>query len=216
MAIASLRARKARMKKVVALLAEAYPEADCALHFRNPFEILIATILSAQCTDKKVNEVTPGLFQRYPTPKRLAAAKTTALEAIIHPLGFYKAKTKSLLGCAAKLEADFGGGVPRTIDELVTLPGVGRKTANCVLVNAFGLPGIMVDTHCKRVTARIGLHEEEDPDKIEAVLKSLFPAEQWSAFSHRIIIHGRECCHARKPNCLDCTLRRGCDMGKNL
>lgn len=204
---------RTRMKKVIAGLAKLYPEVACALGFEDAWQCLAATILSAQCTDKKVNEVTPALFAKYPDMDTFARAQTPSVERIIRPIGLYRGKAKNLIASAKRIRDDFAGVVPKTIDELVTLPGVGRKTANCVLVNAYDLPGIMVDTHCIRVSRRLGLHEEENPEAIELILKGLAPEDEWSRFSHRIIIHGRQVCNARKPRCEDCGLRRVCVYG---
>ena len=199
------------MRSLIAALTQAYPDAFCALTFDDPLECLVSTILSAQCTDKKVNQVTPALCRRYPDAKAFAEADRRELERIIRPIGLYRAKAKSIVGACRKILADFGGKVPDTIENLVTLPGVGRKTANCVVLNAYGKPGIMCDTHCCRVTRRLGLHDLDDPDRIEFALGALMPPEEWGGFSHRIIVHGREICHARSPECPRCPLRRWCD-----
>lgn len=202
--LATLKRRAARL---AAALAAAVPRPRCALEFRNPFELVAATILSAQCTDRKVNAVTPALFAAFPGPRELAAAAPAAVERHIRSLGLFRAKAKNLIGMARALVRDFGGVVPATIDELVRLPGVGRKTANCVLVNAFRLPGIMVDTHCLRLTARWGLTAATNPDKVEMALKALLPEKEWSAFSERVIIFGRTVCTARAPRCAGCPLK---------
>ena len=198
---------KRRAARLAAALAAAVPRPQCALEFRSPFELVAATILSAQCTDRKVNAVTPALFAAYPGPAQMAAAAPADVERHIHSLGLFRAKAKNLIGMARALVRDFGGVVPATIDELVRLPGVGRKTANCVLVNAFRLPGIMVDTHCLRLTARWGLTAESAPDKVEMALKALLPEKEWSAFSERVIIFGRTVCTARAPRCGGCPLK---------
>lgn len=192
-------------------LARAYPQPECELDFRNPFELLIATILSAQCTDRKVNAVTPTLFARFPNSGRLADAKASEVERLIRTLGLFRAKAKNIIAAARTLEDVFGGEMPRTIDELVTLAGVGRKTANCVLVNAFGLPGIMADTHCIRLSNRLGLATGRDAVRIELRLKELIPPARQASFSHRLILHGRRICHARKPDCASCNLCKHCD-----
>jgi len=202
--------RRRRALRIVRRLAAAYPDARCALDFRNPFELLVATILSAQCTDKKVNEVTPALFARYPTPEALAAAPPATVEAMIRPTGFYRQKARAIQASARDLAARFGGRVPGTMAELLTLHGVARKTANVVLGNAFGVPGLTVDTHMKRVNARLGLVAEEDPVKIERELMALIPEPEWTAYSHRVIHHGRVCCDARKPRCEACPLAADC------
>ncbi len=195
---------------VHARLAEAYPEAECELDHRNPFELLTATILSAQCTDARLKLVTPTLFARYPDHEDLAAANPTELEEIIHSTGFYQSKAKSLLGMAAALVERYGSEVPRELDELVTLPGVGRKTGNLIRWVAFGLPGLPVDTHVGRVATRLGLTTQEDPVKVEHDLNLLIPAAERGRFSLRMILHGRRVCDARRPRCSDCSLSDIC------
>jgi endonuclease-3 len=170
----------------------------------------VATILSAQCTDERVNMVTPGLFRRYPTPRDLAAADPAELESLIHSTGFFRQKAKSLRGVATAVARDFGGDLPRAMETLVTLPGIGRKTANVVLGTAYGVPSIVVDTHVRRVANRLGLSAEDDPTKIEADLQTLLPPASWTHFTHRLIHHGRRVCHARKPRCPECLLARWC------
>lgn len=202
--------RRRRARRIVRRLAAAYPDARCALDYRNPFELLVATILSAQCTDKKVNEVTPELFARYPDPAALAAAASLELERRIHATGFYRQKARALQASARDLVERFGGRVPGTMEELLTLHGVARKTANVVLGNAFGVPGLTVDTHMKRVNGRLGLTDHEDPEKIERDLMELVPREEWTAYSHRVIHHGRVCCLARAPRCDACPLAADC------
>lgn len=199
-----------RALAIASALARAYPDADCALHYRTPFQLLVATILSAQCTDKKVNEVTRELFRGYGTPAKLAAADPAEIERIVRPTGFYRQKARSIQATAREIVERFGGMVPRTIEELVSLRGVARKTANVVLGNAFGVPGLTVDTHMKRVNARLGLSGESDPDKIERDLMQLVPEPEWTVYSHRIIHHGRECCDARRPRCETCPLVELC------
>ncbi len=192
-------------------LKQLYPDAKCALVHRNAFELLCATILSAQCTDARVNMVTPVLFARYPTPFELAQAKPAEVEEIIKSTGFFRNKTKSLIGMAQALVADYGGEVPRTMEELRKLPGVGRKTANVVLGNAFDLnEGVTVDTHVGRLSRLLGLSTEEDPVKVEQELMRLFPQEEWALLSHLLIFHGRQVCIARWPRCSDCVLARVC------
>ncbi len=203
-------ASSTRVRSILRALARAYPDAGCALEVRDPFQVLVATILSAQCTDRKVNEVTPALFERYPTAQALARARRPTLEKRIKPIGLYKGKARNLIAAARKLVADHDGRVPERMEDLVDLPGVGRKTANCVLVNAYRKPGLMCDTHVCRVTRRLGLHAETDPVKIEFALARQIPMRSWGAFSHRVIVHGRRVCHARKPACPDCCLRRWC------
>ncbi len=206
----SAAARRARALRIVRLLANSYPDAACALHHRTPFELLVATILSAQCTDKKVNQVTPPLFVRFPTPQAMAEADPAELERMIQPTGFFRQKAKSILCASQDLVARFGGRVPGTLDDLVTLRGVGRKTANVVLGDAFGVPGLTVDTHMKRINQRLGLTRESDPDKIERDLMQIIPEKEWTVYSHRVIHHGRVCCDARRPRCEACPLRKEC------
>lgn len=203
-------ARRARALRIVRLLAKAYPDAACALHHRGPFELLVATMLSARCTDKKVNEVTPALFARFPSPQATAKAELAELERLIQPTGFYRQKAQSILRASQDLVARFDGRVPRTLDALVTLRGVGRKTANVVLGNAFGVPGLTVDTHMTRVNGRLALTQQHDPEKIERDLMELIPQKEWTVYSHRVIHHGRVCCYARRPRCEECPLRAEC------
>jgi endonuclease III len=191
-------------------LADLYPDAHCELDFTNPLELLVATILSAQCTDKRVNMVTPTLFAKYPTAADLAAADRFDIETIIMSTGFFRAKTTSLIGMAQALCDRFGGEVPHRLKDLITLPGVGRKTANVVLGNAFGIPGITVDTHMLRLTNRFGWTTSDDPVKIEAEVGALIPRKEWTVLSHRVIWHGRRVCHARKPACGACALAPMC------
>ncbi len=192
------------------LLVE-YPDAHCELDFATPLQLLEATILSAQCTDKRVNMVTPELFKRYPSAAALADANMDELETVIRSTGFYRNKAKSLVGMAQALVDDHGGEVPRTMAELIKLPGVGRKTANVILGNAFGLnEGIVVDTHVARLATRFGFTDETDPVKVEKALLPLFPKDSWTKFSHLLIWHGRRTCDARKPRCEGCSLRDIC------
>ncbi len=191
-------------------LALTYPDAVIELDFRTPLELLVATILSAQSTDKRVNLVTPVLFARYPDAAAYAAADRAELEVLITPTGFFRAKTDALLKLGAALTERFGGEVPRTLDQLVTLPGVGRKTANVVLGNAFGLPGITVDTHVGRLARRFGWTTNTDPVKVEADIAGLFPRKDWTDLSQRVIWHGRRRCHARNPACGVCPVARWC------
>lgn len=196
---------------VAAGLREQYPVAECALRHANPFELLIATILSAQCTDERVNQVTPELFRRFPTATKLAQAPRGELEAIVQSTGFFRAKAKNILGCCAGLVERHGGEVPRELESLVQLPGVGRKTANVVLGTAFGLAtGVVVDTHVTRLTRRLGLTRHTDAEKIERDLMRLLPQAEWIDFSHRLIHHGRRVCGARKPLCSECSLAALC------
>ncbi len=199
--------RKQRALKIAHQLAKTYADAECALKHGNPFQLLAATILSAQCTDERVNMVTPALFAKYPNPAALAASKQMDVEKIIQSTGFFRAKAANLRGMAQALVDQFGGELPRTLDEMVLLPGVGRKTANVVLGTAFGLPtGVVVDTHVKRLTRLLGLTKNLDPVKIEHDLAALLPKSEWINFSHRLIHHGRRICNARKPNCPECPL----------
>ena len=206
----SAKARALRAARIRKALARAYPDADCALHFASPFQLLVATILSAQCTDAKVNEVTRELFREYGTPQALAEAEPAAIEAIVRPTGFYHQKTKSILATARDLVERFDGRVPKTLEELTSLRGVARKTANVVLGNAFGVPGLAVDTHMKRVHQRLRLTRHEDPVKIERDLMKLVPQAEWTRYTHRVIQHGRVCCHAKRPRCQSCPLRGDC------
>jgi endonuclease-3 len=192
------------------ILGETYPEAHCELDFSTPLELLVATILSAQCTDKRVNLTTPAVFARYPSAADYAAADREELEALIKSTGFYRAKANSVLGLGQALCDRFGGEVPDRLDDLVTLPGVGRKTANVVLGNAFGVPGITVDTHFGRLARRFGWTQHTDPDKVEAEVGALFPRKDWTQLSHNLIWHGRRRCHARKPACGACPVARWC------
>jgi endonuclease-3 len=198
---------------VVARLAEEYPgtaQELCALRHDNPYQLLVATILSAQCTDEMVNKVTPEVFAKYPTPADLAEAKPATVEKIIHPTGFFRQKTKSLIGMATALEERFDGEVPTDLDDLVTLPGVGRKTGNVIRSVAFDLPGLPVDTHVGRLARRLKLTNETDPVKAEHDLNALVPPDEWGALSLRLILHGRKVCAARKPRCDECVLADVC------
>ncbi len=199
-----------RARKINRELAEVYPYAHPELDFRNPFELLVATVLSAQTTDLRVNQTTPALFAKYPTPEDLAAAVPEEVEELIRPTGFFRAKTKSIMGLAAALRDDFGGEVPARLDDLVKLPGVGRKTAFVVLGNAYGVPGITVDTHFMRLARRWKWTESDDPVKIEAEVAEIFPKSEWTMLSHRVIFHGRRICHARKPACGACPIAPLC------
>jgi endonuclease-3 len=191
-------------------LAEIHPDAHCELDFTNAFELLVATVLSAQTTDKMVNKVTPTLFARYPDAVALAGADRDELETILKPTGFFRAKANSVLGLSQALVERFDGEVPGRMADLVTLPGVGRKTANVVLGNAFGVPGLTVDTHFGRLVRRFGWTAEEDPVKVEAEIAGLIPKKEWTDFSHRVIFHGRRVCHAKKAACGACGLAQWC------
>jgi endonuclease-3 len=199
-----------RARKIDRVLAETYPDARCELDFDNAFELLVVTVLSAQTTDRRVNAVRPTLFAAYPDPASMAAARREDLEAIVGPLGFFRAKTESLLKLSAALVADHEGQVPGRLDDLVRLPGVGRKTANVVLGNAFGVPGITVDTHFGRLVRRFGWTDETDPVKAEHAVGALFEKRDWTMLSHHVIWHGRRRCHAKKPACGACPLARWC------
>jgi endonuclease-3 len=199
-----------RARRIHRILAERYPDARCELDFTNPLELLVATVLSAQTTDVRVNQVTPGLFARYRTAADYAAADRAELERIIQPTGFFRAKSDTLVKLGAALVENFRGEVPKRLDQLVTLPGVGRKTANVVLGNAFGIPGITVDTHFGRLSRRFGWTASEDPVVVEQDVGELFPKRDWTMLSHRVIFHGRRTCHARRPACGACPVAHLC------
>lgn len=201
---------RSRLAAIAKELARTYPDAHCALHHEGPLQLLIATILSAQCTDKRVNMVTPALFARYPDAAAFANAEQTELESMIASTGFFRNKARNIIACCRAIVENHGGEVPRTMEELVPLPGVGRKTANVVLGNAFDVPGIPVDTHVARLSKRMGLTVHTDPVKIERDLMAALPPEEWTNFGHRMIFHGRQVCHARKPSCDVCTLNQLC------
>lgn len=201
----------ARISRLLKVLDQEFPDANCALGHETPFQLLVATILSAQCTDERVNQTTPALFAAYPTAEQLATAGQEAVEAIVKPLGFFRAKAKNIREMAQALVRDHSGEVPRTLEELVVLPGVGRKTANVVLGVCFGVAtGVVVDTHVRRISGLLGLTRESDPVKIEQDLIRLLPREQWILFSHQIILHGRKTCIARRPRCGECPLMAVC------
>jgi endonuclease-3 len=203
-------ARTRRARRIGRELAEIHPDAGCALNFTSPLELLVATILSAQTTDKRVNETTPVLFGRYRNAAAYASADREELETILRPLGFFRAKANSLLGLGANLVENHKGEVPGKLELLVKLPGVGRKTANVVLGHAFGIPGITVDTHVGRLSRRMGFTTEEDPVKVETDLAALIPRKEWTLMSDRLIFHGRRICHSRKPACGACGVSRDC------
>jgi endonuclease-3 len=205
-----------RVKEIIKILSKEIPDSTIALKFSNPFELLIATILSAQCTDVKVNQVTVGLFKKYRSARDYAESNLLKLEEEIRPTGFYRNKAKSIQKCCQELEKRFGGEVPKTLEDLFTLPGVGRKTANVILGNAFGIPGIVVDTHVHRVSRRIGMTRNDDPVKIEFDLMEIVPKEEWTHFSNLLVWHGRKTCVARKPLCGICPIRKGCDYGSKV
>jgi endonuclease-3 len=207
-----LKTSPARIAKIIAGLQKAYPGATCALLHRNPWELLVATILSAQCTDARVNMVTPVLFHRFPTPAAMAKASLPEIEEIIRTTGFYHNKAKSISGAAKAVVERFGGEVPRTMDELLTVPGAARKTANVVLGTAYGIAvGIVVDTHVLRLTRRLELTINTEPKKVEQDLMKIIPKDHWIDFSHELILHGRAICIARKPRCVDCVIEKECD-----
>ncbi len=200
-----------RVAEILRRLAAAYPNAECALHHKNAWELLVATILSAQCTDVRVNLVTPELFHKFPTPKALAEASLPAIEAEIRSTGFFRSKAKSINGAAKRLVEVYGGKVPKTMAELLTLPGAARKTANVVLGVAFKIAeGVVVDTHVLRISKRLGLTQQTDPKKVEQDLMKILPKDRWIAFSHEVIFHGRQVCIARKPRCVECSLETLC------
>ena len=207
---------KERVRLAQERLAQAYPMAETALVHDGPLQLLIATILSAQCTDERVNMVTPALFKKYRDARAFSEADPAELERMIQPTGFFRAKTRSIIGCTTALVERFQGEVPPRMEDLVTLPGVGRKTANVVLGVAFGLPGFAVDTHVTRLAGRLGLTRQKDPVKIEAEVTKMLPPEQWSDFGLRLILHGRQVCGARKPNCPQCVLNDFCPSSSVL
>ena len=211
---AIVKARGARPERVHAILEkldEAYPAATCALEHQTPFQLLVATILSAQCTDTRVNQVTRTLFPKYPTPEAFAYANPRELQQDIRSTGFFRNKTKSIIGASRKIIEEFGGNVPRAMEEILTLPGVARKTANVVLGTAYGIPsGIVVDTHVQRLSRRLDLSRNTDPKKIEQDLMQVIPQDKWILFSHQLIWHGRRVCQARKPRCAECNLEQIC------
>lgn len=213
----SLAAKKARAQKLIRVLEREYPDAKIALEFSNPLELLVATILAAQCTDERVNQVTRALFKKYLSARDYARADPATLEREIHSTGFYKAKARAVIGMAEELVTKHGGQVPRTLEELVALPGVGRKTANVVLGNVYGQPAIAVDTHVFRVSQRLGLAKADDPEKVHEQLCQVVPQAKWTFFTHLLTTHGRRVCHARKPACPACPVRALCPWpGKAL
>lgn len=205
-------------KKEIALAAveslhHAYPDAKCSLDYQTPLQLLVATRLSAQCTDVRVNLVTPALFERFPDAESLANAEVSEVASYIQSCGLYKTKSKDLVAMAQMLVRDFGGEVPDNLDDLVKLPGIGRKTANLICGDVYGKPAVVVDTHCIRITARLGLHSETDQHKIENALRKLLPPEESNDFCHRLVLHGRAVCTARKPRCTECCMNRFCRTG---
>jgi endonuclease-3 len=201
-----------RLEKIFTALDQLFPRAECALRHENPFQLLVATILSAQCTDERVNMVSPGLFKKYPTPQDFASLRQEVLEREIASTGFFRNKSKNIIGAAKKIVTDFGGKVPKTMDELLALPGVARKTANVVLGTAFGIPsGVVVDTHVFRIAHRLKLSSQKTPEKVEQDLMKIVPQNRWISFSHQVIWLGRKICQARKPLCAECPLETVCD-----
>jgi len=202
---------KERIGKIIRILRREYPDSHTALGFESPLQILVATILAAQCTDQKVNQITPALFRKYPTAEAFAAADRAELEAVIRPTGFFRNKAKSIIGATRKIVEEFGGRVPANMADLVTLPGVARKTANIVLSSGYGIAeGIAVDTHVKRLSGRLGLSRQLDPEKIEKDLLNLVPQKDWLDFNYMLVNHGRKICQARKPRCPECVLQKLC------
>jgi len=203
-------ADRSQHRAIFDALKKTYPDAHCELDYETPLQLVVATILSAQCTDRRVNLVTPALFRRFPDAEAFAAADRGELESLIASTGFFRNKATSIMGMAQRLCAEHSGQVPSTLDELVQLPGVGRKTANVILGNAFGVPGITVDTHVGRLARRFGWTTETDPVKVELAIQRLFPPEDWTMLSHVMVWHGRRCCHARKPACGACPVAKHC------
>jgi endonuclease-3 len=210
----NLEAERKRMAEILRLLKLEYPESQCSLLYKTPFQLLIATILSAQCTDERVNQVTPGLFKKFPGPAEMAKAPRATLERLIQSTGFYRSKAKALAETSQAIMAEYQGQVPRDLDQLVKLRGVGRKTANVVLGVAFGVPGLVVDTHVKRVSKRLGFTHSTNPVKIEQELMKIVPKEDWSLYAHLMIDHGRAVCTARKAKCNECVVARLCPSAK--
>lgn len=202
--------------EIIEILKETYKDAKCSLDFTTPFEMLVAVCLSAQCTDDRVNKTTPSLFAKYKTPEDFANADITELEALIHPCGFYKNKARNLKAAGQKIVSDFGGNVPMTMNELMSIPGVGRKSANVIMLEAFNMPqGIAVDTHCKRIANRLGFSKETDPEKIEQDLLKVIPKEYYKDVNHVLIWHGRNVCTSQKPKCNKCPLKNLCPSAQN-
>jgi len=207
---------KKTVLRIIEKLEENYPDSKCSLEFKNPAELLVATMLSAQCTDKQVNKVTPILFETFPSVKALADADLEEIKAIVRPTGFYNNKAKSIKKSMNSLQDKFNGEVPKNLDDLVKLDGVGRKTANVVMGDAFGVPGVVVDTHVKRIANRLGMTKNDDPNKVEKDLMKIIPSEKWTMFGHMIIDHGRAICKARKAECDKCFLQEECQYFKKL
>ncbi len=206
----TLSKKATRAGKIDKRLSRAYPDAHCTLNFKNPLELLVATILAAQCTDKRVNLITPKLFRKYRSAKAYAQADAGIFEKEINSVGFFRNKAKSVLACGKMLHERYAGKVPKTMEELLSLPGVGRKTANVILGNAFGIAGIVVDTHVGRLSRRLGVSKQQNPDKVEQDLMRLIPQNRWTMFSHLLVFHGRSICLARKPDCSNCLVNDLC------
>ncbi|HEX2946465.1 MAG TPA: endonuclease III [Clostridia bacterium] len=205
--------KKQRAAKIAEMLQELYPEAGCSLEYIDPLQLMVATILAAQCTDARVNIVTKDLFVKYRNVQDFANADLEELEQDIKSTGFYHNKAKNIIAACKMIISDFGGSVPSNMEDLLKLPGVGRKTANLILSDSFGVPGVVIDTHAKRLTNRMGLTDNEDPEKIEYDLMKLLPAEKWGNFCHQLVFHGRALCDARKPKCADCSIKPYCKFG---
>jgi endonuclease-3 len=202
--------KKVRARAIYRILTKTYPNVRCELNYRTPFQLLVATVLSAQCTDKRVNQTTPALFKKYANPKKMAQANLKDIERLVKSTGFYRAKARNIKGLSSKIITEYGGRVPSRLDDLITLPGVGRKTANVVLGHAFGIPGITVDTHFGRLSRRFGWSKSKDPVKVEFEVANLIPKKEWTNLSQRLIWHGRRVCHSRKPACGACPLAKYC------
>jgi len=212
-----MKGAKERIGEIITVLRKAYPRSRTALHFETPFQIMVATILAAQCTDEKVNQITPALFQKYRTPADFASADQGELEKEVRPTGFFRNKARSIIGASKKIVEDFGGEVPDNMEDLVTLPGVARKTANIVLSSGFKkAEGIAVDTHVRRLSERLGLSKQKDPEKIERDLMALVPRKDWLDFNYMLVNHGRKICQARKPLCPQCELKRLCPSAQDF
>jgi endonuclease-3 len=206
----SLAEKKVRARAIYRILTKSYPNVRCELNYKTPFQLLVATVLSAQCTDKRVNQTTPALFKKYPNPKKMAEADIKDIQRLVKSTGFYRAKAKNIKALSSKLVNEFGENVPSNLDKLITLPGVGRKTANVVLGHAFGIPGITVDTHFGRLSRRFGWSKSQDPVKVEFEVGDLISRKEWTNLSQRLIWHGRRVCHSRKPACGACSLANYC------
>ena len=206
--------KKEKAIEIVKILKDTYPDACCSLDFKDPFQLLVATILSAQCTDERVNMVTKDLFKKYRKAEDFAKASQEEMEEDIKSTGFYRNKAKNIIGAASVIVSEFKGEVPKTMEELLTLPGVGRKTANLVLGDCYGIPGVVVDTHVKRISKKLGLTENEDPEKIEFDLREVLPEKYWTDWNHLVVFHGRAICKAKKPECLICPINHLCDSYK--